>query len=73
MIILHLIVTVYLLIRANNFDILCFKYRRPYTKKEAIPSFGSYFVVSLQQARNLLNEAQGLIRQSIDIQEHKAE
>jgi len=30
-------------------------------------------VVSLQQARNLIDEAQGLIRQSLDIQEYKAE
>ena len=64
---------IYLLIRANNFEIWCFKYTHPYTKKEALLSFGSYFDISLQQARNLLNEAQGLIRQSIDIQEYKAE
>ncbi|WP_334320950.1 hypothetical protein [Gilliamella apicola] len=54
-----------------RFSVLSVRARIP--KKEVLLSFGSYFVVSLQQARNLLNKAQGLIRQSIEIQEYKAE
>ena len=64
---------IYLLIRANNFEMLRIKYKRPYTKKEALLSFGSYFEVSVQQARNLIDQAQELIKPGIDPQEHKAE
>ena len=63
----------YLLIKANNSKIWRFKYTRPYTKKGALISFGSYPEVSLQQARKLRDEARELIKQGIDPQEHKAE
>ena len=63
----------YLLIKANNSKIWRFKYTRPYTKKGALLSFGSYPEVSLQQARKLRDEARELIKQGIDPQEHKAE
>ena len=63
----------YLLIKANNSKIWRFKYTRPYTKKGALISFGSYPEVSLQQARKQRDEARELIKQGRDPQEHKAE
>ena len=54
-----------------RFGVLSVRARIP--KKEVLLSFGSYFEVSVQQARNLIDEAQGLIKQGIDLQEHKAE
>ncbi len=63
----------YLLIKTNNSKIWRFKYSRPYTKKGALISFGSYPEVSLQQARKLRDEARELIKQDIDPQEYKAE
>ena len=63
----------YLLIKAKNVKIWRFKYTRPYTKKVALISFGSYPKVSQQQARKLKHEEQELIKQGIDPQEHKAE
>ena len=63
----------YLLIKANNAKIWRFKYTRPYTKKGALISFGSYPEVSLQQARKLRDESRELIKQGIDPQEYKQE
>ncbi|WP_442903247.1 integrase arm-type DNA-binding domain-containing protein [Gilliamella sp. WF3-4] len=37
----------YLLVKSNNSKIWCFKYMRPYIKKGALISFGSYPEVSL--------------------------
>jgi len=50
-----------------RFGVLSIRARIP--KKEVLLSFGSYFDISLQQITNIINKAQGLIRQSIDIQE----
>ncbi|WP_202976355.1 integrase arm-type DNA-binding domain-containing protein [Candidatus Schmidhempelia bombi] len=47
----------YLLVKSNNCKIWCFKYTRPYAKKGALISFGSYPEVSLQQARKQRDEA----------------
>ncbi|MCO6551726.1 integrase [Gilliamella apicola] len=63
----------YLLVKSNNSKIWRFKYTRPYTKKGALISFGSYPEVSLQQARKQRDEARELIKQGVDPQEHKAE
>ncbi|SCC12747.1 Integrase [Gilliamella bombicola] len=63
----------YLLVKSNGSKIWRFKYTRPYTKKGALISFGSYPEVSLQQARKQRDEARELIKQGIDPQEHKAE
>jgi hypothetical protein len=37
----------YFLVKSNNSKIWCFKYMRPYIKKGALISFGSYPEVSL--------------------------
>nr|WP_257006551.1 integrase arm-type DNA-binding domain-containing protein [Gilliamella apicola] len=50
-----------------------FNYYRPINKIRSLISFGSYFEVSLQQARKQRDEARELIKQGIDPQEYKAE
>jgi len=48
-----------------------FNYTRPFTKKRANLSFGSYPELSLANARKKRNEARELLAQDIDPKEHK--
>ena len=61
----------YLLVKSNGSKIWRFKYRRPYTKKSALISFGHYPEISLQQARKSRDESRELIKKNIDPQENK--
>lgn len=56
----------YLLIKANGSKIWRFSYSRPFTKKRALISFGSYPVVSLASARKSRDEAKDLLAADID-------
>ncbi|WP_294615470.1 integrase domain-containing protein [uncultured Gilliamella sp.] len=62
-----------LLIKSTGTKIWQFRYYRPITNNRTTVSFGSYPEVSLQQARKQRDEARELIKQGIDLQEHKAE
>ena len=60
-------------IRKNGTKQWVFSYKRPYTKKQANVSFGSYPSVSLAQAREFKEQARALLLNDIDPQEHKQE
>lgn len=58
-------------VRKNGTKQWLFSYRRPFTKKQANLSFGSFPHITLAQARALRKEAKDLLAKDIDPQEHK--
>jgi len=60
-------------IKPNGSKLWLFNYTRPYTKKRANISFGSYPELSLKDARNKRTQARELLAQNIDPQEHRDE
>lgn len=60
-------------IKPNGSKLWLFNYTRPYSKKRANLSFGSFPAISLAAARTLRNEARELLAHKIDPQQHKKE
>lgn len=48
-----------------------FRYYKPFTRKRAMISFGSYSSVSLSEARQNRESARALLSKDVDPQEHK--
>ncbi|AOE49265.1 integrase domain-containing protein [Kangiella sediminilitoris] len=60
-------------IKPNGSKLWLFNYQRPYTKKRAVLSIGSYPEVSLKQARSARLKYRELLSQDIDPKDYKLE
>jgi hypothetical protein len=61
----------YILIKTNGSKLWRFRYSRPFTKKKANLSFGSYPGISLKQARAMTQDARALLANKIDPKKHR--
>lgn len=61
----------YLLVTAKGGKVWRFKYKRPFTKKEALATFGRFPEVGLASARQKREEYLALLAQNVDPQQHK--
>ncbi|MEN9433567.1 MAG: hypothetical protein RLZZ422_1156 [Pseudomonadota bacterium] len=58
-------------VRVSGARVWIYRYRNPATKKQTILTIGEYPRITLKQARKLVGDAKGLVKEGIDPNNHK--